>query len=121
VERDLSVPRTYTDADYAVLVASKNDPFSDWDPHEDGSTMARTIYELWPKDGEGKIAGAERLRLVDVILATLGSITYGEGFTFGTFPNAFVAQLPPADQAAACAVLTTRLAPLAAQLTNCGG
>jgi len=120
-DRDLSVPRTYTSEEYSALLTSQNDVLPTWDPHADGSTMARAIYELWPKDAGGKIAETERLRMLDVVLAALGSITYQEGaFTLGTFPDALVAQLPPADQAAACAVLTSRLAPLSAALTNCG-
>lgn len=120
IQRDLSIPADYTDADYQALFASVEELIPTWDPHYDGSVMARAIYEAWPKGEDGKITGAERSRMLDRLLATLRSIEYStETFRLGTFPNALVAQLDAPERATACAVFRTRLAPLVPELTNC--
>jgi len=134
VDRDLAVPRSYTDADLAELLASTGGLDDTLDPHVHGSTMARAIYELWPKGADGKISEPERMRLLDATVNALRGIQYvqlpqevdfasvgPEYFTLATFPNAMVAQLPAAGRPGACAVLRMRLAPLAGRLYNCEG
>lgn len=123
IDRDLSVPRDYTPEDYENLLHPPEDPLlgAQFDPHHDGSLMARALYELWPRGPDGTISEEERGRMLDVILSALRSIDYGAGFTLGTFPNQVVAHLRPEEQEGACAVLTARLEPLVPALTHCGG
>lgn len=122
IDRDLSVPRDYTPQDYENLLHPPEDPLlgARFDPHHDGSMVARALYELWPKQPDGSISVDERGRMLDVILSALRAIDYNAGgFTLGTFPNLVVAELRPEERAAACAVLTSRLEPLVPALTHC--
>lgn len=122
IDRDLSVPRDYTEQEYLNLLNPPEDPLlgNRFDPHHDGSVMARAIYELWPKQPDGSISEAERGRMLEVVLAALRGIDYALGsFTLGVFPNLVVAQLAPEERPAACTVLQTRLAPLSPDFSNC--
>lgn len=132
-ERDVSVPWTYAQANLDQLgvagaggtcsVDADTSPLSpSFDPHFHGSFLARAIYELWPKEPDGTLGAAERARLVDVLLRSLARLRPDDdpGFTLAALPDALVAELPPSERPAACAVLARRLAPLASHLTACG-
>ncbi len=115
IHRDLSVPRDYTDGELDQLLSG-----GETDPHFHGSVMARAVYELWPKSPEGSISEAERSRMLSVILATLRTIPLADGqLSLASFPNWLVPQLGAEERAAACELLLRRLAPLAAEFTNC--
>ncbi len=115
-DRNLAEPRDYTAEDLEEMLTGGDD----FDPHHHGSLMARAIYELWPKDAQGRITPAERARLLDVTLATLRGLRFEQtSFTLASFPNTLVTHLSAGERPAACAILRKRLAPLSGYLTSC--
>lgn len=126
VDRDLSEPRSLT-AELALEMDTVPDvgggllSTDSFDPHEQGSIMARTVYEFWPKDAEGRIDAAERSRLLDVVLTSLRALTYEpQRFTLASFPDEVVRAMPASHREGACDVLRLRFEPLAHRLTACG-
>ena len=126
-DRDLSVPRSLTaeEAEQIDTVPSGGgellgtDPF---DPHAQGSTLARTVYELWPKGADGRISEAERGRMLDLTLESLRALTYEPGtFTLASFPDELVRRLPVPEKETACDVLRERFAPFSDRLSACAG
>ncbi|WP_257460743.1 hypothetical protein [Archangium lipolyticum] len=116
VDRDLAEPRDYTAANLEELILGGDD----FDPHLHGSLMARAVYELWPKDAQGRITPEGRARLLDATLATLRALKFEkDSFTLASFPNTLVTHLTAEERGAACTVLRTRLKPLASRFTSC--
>jgi hypothetical protein len=116
VDRNLSEPRDYTEQDLSDLEGGTDD----YGPHAHGSIMARAVYELWPKDAQGRIPPTERARLLDATLGALRALRFEQDtFTLASFPDALVARMSLEERTNACAVLRTRLAPLASRLTSC--
>lgn len=125
VGRDMAEPRSLTVQMANELNTAPTEeggllPLDDFDPHEQGSTLARTIYELWPKDPDGKIGADERGRLLDVTLESLRALVYKpRAFTLASFPNEVVRRLTGSEKSRACDVLATRFAPFADEFTAC--
>lgn len=125
VDRDLSVPRPLTVelANQLETVPEDQDsllPSDDFDPHEQGSILARAVYEIWPKNPDGTIGPAARRRLLDVTLESLRALVYEpHSFTLASFPNEVARRLTRYDKQAACDVLRERFAPLRERLTAC--
>lgn len=123
--RDMSRPRDLTLADVQEIEArpAPDDLFgttAQLDPHYQGSTLARTVYELWPKDDGDSISEAGRSRLLRLSLEALRSIRYVAGeFTLAAFLDALIAQLDADEKPAACAVALRRFAPLSDRLHAC--
>ncbi|MGQ0507737.1 MAG: hypothetical protein ACT4TC_20740, partial [Myxococcaceae bacterium] len=119
VDRDLSVPLNYTDADYAELRAATS-VLSGVDPHRHGSFLARAIYESWPKDASGEISSASMEALLDTTLTALTRFgASGRKGEFAGFANTWVESVPTSLRPSTCQVFVERLAPLA--LPACGG
>jgi hypothetical protein len=117
IDRDLAEPRDYTDADLREL---DDVEVLEYDPHHQGSLMARAVYELWPRGAGARLSSEERGRLLDALLGALRAVRFErETFTLAAFPDALVGQLRPEERPAACEVLRRRLAPLAPRLTSC--
>ncbi|WNG24876.1 hypothetical protein F0U62_13295 [Cystobacter fuscus] len=114
-DRDMAEPRDYTPTrrEEAVL----GDGF---EPHAHGSLLARAVYELWPKDAQGRISPEGRSRLLTATLASLRELKFEKDtFTLASFPNTLVTHLSAEEREAACAVLLKRMKPLTATLTSC--
>lgn len=126
VDRDLSVPADLTDRDLLELDSppDPNDPLasltSTFDPHWQGSLMARAVYEGWPAPTTG-FTQQERGRLLDAVLDALRQLHYDDEFSLASFPGAIVQWLAAADRPRACAVLHRRLALLSERLDACKG
>lgn len=126
-ERDMASPRDFTQDDYNAH-ETLPDPTDilggllSFEPHYHGSTLARAIYEAWPRNDEGRIDAAGRERLLRLTIAALRSlrdqVVPGE-FTIVSFPNALVAQLEESERSAACAVLKKRFLPLSSRFSAC--
>ncbi len=118
IDRDLAEPRDYTEQDLQDIQEGKGD----YEPHDHGSIMARAVYELWPKDAQGRISESERDRLLDLTLESLRALRFEQDtFTLASFPDALVARMNPEERPAACDVLRARLAPLASHILTCEG
>lgn len=126
VDRDMSEPRSLTFQLAEELETVPDDfggplPSDPFDPHEQGSILARAVYELWPKDPDGKIGADSRGRLLDLTLQSLRALVYEpRTFTLASFPNELVRRLSVSEKQTACDVLRDRFAPLASELTACG-
>lgn len=124
IDRNLAEPRDYTAEDLVELNTASTDVLEPdpFDPHRHGSLMARAVYEAWPKDGSGAISEADRVRLLEALLATTAALPRDiSTFNLAMFPDLLVTHLSDAERATACAVLRQRLAPFESQLTHCGG
>jgi len=115
-DRNLAEPRDFTYADLAEF----EDPPDEFDAHTHGSTLARVVYEVWPRD-QARFSAGDRARLLAALVRALRTLRFGPAFTFAELPNALVAELAPQEKPPACAVLRARLAPLAATLPAGGG
>lgn len=127
VDRDMAIPRDLTDElarELTTLPTTESGlaQSDGYDPHEQGSILARAVYELWPKGTDGRIDANERGRMLDATLKSLRALRYEkETFTLASFPNELVRRLGVDEVEPACVVLRKRLAPLVDRLTACAG
>ena len=115
IDRDLAAPVTLTPEEVLALVTATDDEF---DPHWQGSVMARAIYEAFPHAAAG-YTEEDRARLADAVVQSHRDTALDPGFTLVSYPLQVARRLSPSERARACEVYRARFPPYAAQLENC--
>lgn len=111
-DRDMRIPRSATGEDRVALEGEG--PLV----HFHGSTLARAVYEAWPRTGP-ELDAEERAALGRAVLATLPTLDVTVGFRLANFASQFVLQLPASARPEACATFALRLGALGTPVSAC--
>lgn len=113
--RDLSTPRTM-DASWIKGDRPRMQSSLSYNPYAMGAVYAHCLWILSQRSSTAAVLKAWRGATAQLAAAVQQDL---RGFTFATPVNLLVAQLGSADRAAACAIFTSAMAPVRAEITAC--